>query len=101
MIINKKVVDFLQAANVRHKVSPGCSQYQDQDDQLQDGSANPCQDGRHKCRNEAKCIQKQNTSPAIMPYGNQPPPSPAELYECRCTDLFEGKFCERRRTYFD
>ena len=105
VVINNKVVDFLQAANVRHKVSPGCSQYQDQgDDQLQDGSAtteNPCQNGRHKCRNGAKCIQKQNTSPSIVPYGNQPPPSPAELYECRCTGQFEGNFCERRRMYFN
>ena len=102
VVINKKVVDFLQAANVRHKVSPGCSQYQDQgDDQLQDGTAveNPCQNGRHKCRNEAKCVPKQNTSPAVVPYGNQPPPSPAELYDCQCTQLFEGKFCDKKRRF--
>lgn len=99
VIINNKVVDFLQAANVRHKVSPGCSQYQDQgdDEQLQDATENPCQNGRHKCRNGAKCLPKQPTSVANVPYGNQLPPSPADLYECRCTEHFEGKFCENRR----
>ena len=101
VIINNKVVDFLQAANVRHKVSPGCSQYQDQgdDEQLQDATENPCQNGRHKCRNGAKCLPKQPTSVANVPYGNQLPPSPADLYECRCTEHFEGKFCENRRKY--
>ena len=99
VIINNKVVDFLQAANVRHKVSPGCSQYQDQgdDEQIQDATENPCQNGRHKCRNGAKCLPKQPTSIANVPYGNQLPPSPADLYECRCTEHFEGKFCENRR----
>ena len=101
VIINNKVVDFLQAANVRHKVSPGCSQYQDQgdDEQLQDATENPCQNGRHKCRNGAKCLPKQPTSVANVSYGNQLPPSPADLYECRCTEHFEGKFCENRRKY--
>ncbi len=28
VVINDKVVDFLQAATVRNKVSPGCSSYQ-------------------------------------------------------------------------
>ena len=97
VIINNTVVDFLQAANVRHKVSPGCSQYQDQgDDQLQDGTAvgNPCETGQHKCRNGAKCNAKPKTSAALVPYGNQPPPSPADLYDCQCSPQFEGKFCE-------
>ena len=99
VIINNKVVDFLQAANVRHKVSPGCSQYQDQgDDQLQDGTAaeNPCKTGQHKCRNGAKCSVKPKTSAALVPYGNQPPPSPADLYDCQCSPQFEGKFCDKR-----
>ena len=104
VVINNKLVDFLQAANVRHKVSPGCSHYQDQgEDQVQGESAvqereNPCRNGRHRCRNGAKCSMKQNLSPAVVPYGKQPA-SPAESYECRCTDLFEGKFCEKRREF--
>merc|ERR550539_2328874 len=66
-------------------------------EQLQDATENPCQNGRHKCRNGAKFLPKQPTSVANVPYGNQLPPSPADLYECRCTEHFEGKFCENRR----
>ena len=81
-------------------MSPGCTQFQDQgDDQLQDGTGtqNPCQTGQHKCRNGAKCVSKPKTSVALVPYGNQPPPSPADLYDCQCSSQFEGKFCDKRR----
>ena len=102
IIINNKVVDFLQASNVRHKVSPGCSQYQDQgDDQLQgsEDEDRPCSNGRHRCRNGAKCIPKQKTSAAVVPYGMKPASGKTDMYECRCTDQFEGKFCDQRRKY--
>ena len=99
VFINNKVLDLLQAANVALKVSPGCSQYQDQGDdkQLQDATEEPCLNGRHKCRNGTKCIPKQPTSIANVPYGNQLRPSPADLYECRCTKHFERRFRENRR----
>ena len=37
--INNKLADFLQAAKVRHKVSPGCSAY---DNNQNDMTSNPC-----------------------------------------------------------
>jgi hypothetical protein len=36
--VNDKLVDFLQAAKSRYKVSPGCSMYQDE----QPEPVNPC-----------------------------------------------------------
>ena len=73
VFINNKVLDLLQAANVAHKVSPGCGQYQDQgdDEQLQDATNELCLNGRHKCRNGAKSLPKQPTSIANLTYGNQ------------------------------
>ena len=48
-----KLSDFLQAARVRHKVSPGCSLYQDQDDEQK---SDPCHD--HKCQHAGQCLGK-------------------------------------------
>lgn len=73
VVINNKLSDFLQAARVRHKVSPGCSLYQDQDDA---SSTDPCHD--HKCLNQGQCEP-------IKAYGT---------YECKCKQPYEGKFCE-------
>ena len=53
MVINNKLSDFLQAARVRHKVSPGCSLYQDQDDEQK---SDPCHD--HKCQHAGQCLGK-------------------------------------------
>ena len=73
VVINNKLSDFLQASRVRHKVSPGCSLYQDQDDEQ---SMDPCQ--QHKCQHNAKCVPRKA-------YGT---------YECKCVPPYEGKFCE-------
>ena len=78
MVINNKLSDFLQAARVRHKVSPGCSLYQDQDDEQTD----PCHE--HRCQNDGLCVPNKN-------YGT---------YECTCKSPFEGKFCELRGSKF-
>lgn len=53
VVINNKLSDFLQAARVRHKVSPGCSLYQDQDDEQK---SDPCHD--HKCQHAGQCLGK-------------------------------------------
>lgn len=76
VLINNKLSDFLQAARTRHKVSPGCSLYQDQDDEQ---GSDPCDE--HKCQNNGLCV-------AIKPYGT---------YECKCSPPFEGRFCELKR----
>lgn len=73
--INNKLSDFLQAAKVRHKVSPGCSLYQDQDEQ----PADPCTE--HKCKHGGQCVPNKE-------YGT---------YECRCTSTYDGQFCETKR----
>ena len=73
--MNNKLSDFLQAAGVRHKVSPGCSLYQDQDDEQRD----PCQN--HKCQNAGQCLPNKV-------YGT---------YECKCVAPFSGRFCEIKR----
>ena len=73
MVINDKLSDFLQAARVRHKVSPGCSMYQDPAEQ-----SDPCHE--HRCQNEGLCV-------ANKAYGT---------YECTCKTPYEGKFCELR-----
>ena len=75
--VNNKLSDFLQAARVRHKVSPGCSLYQDQDDEQRD----PCQN--HKCQNAGQCLPNKV-------YGT---------YECKCVAPFSGRFCEIKRKY--
>ena len=79
VIINNKLSDFLQASRVRHKVSPGCSLYQDQDDeQLVD----PCQ--QHKCQHNGQCVAKKSQS----------------TYECKCLHPYEGRFCELKSKYW-
>lgn len=76
VIINNKLSDFLQASRVRHKVSPGCSLYQDQDDEQEQSSLDPCH--QHKCQHNSQCVPRKA-------YGT---------YQCKCTQPYEGKFCE-------
>ena len=78
MVINNKLSDFLQAARVRHKVSPGCNLYQDQDDEQTD----PCHD--HKCQHAGQCIANKSYT----------------TYECKCVAPFTGRFCEIKRKLF-
>ena len=78
MVINNKLSDFLQAARVRHKVSPGCNLYQDQDDEQTD----PCHD--HKCQHAGQCIANKSYA----------------TYECKCVAPFTGRFCEIKRKLF-
>merc|ERR1711992_136682 len=80
VVINNKLSDFLQASRVRHKVSPGCSLYQDQDDEQ---TLDPCH--QHKCQHNSKCVAKKA-------YGT---------YECKCTPPYEGKFCELKIKWSD
>ena len=68
VVINNKLSDFLQAARVRHKVSPGCSLYQDQDDEQK---SDPCHD--HKCQHAGQCLGKNKSrinSTSIIPIMN-------------------------------
>ena len=58
-------------------MSPGCSLYQDQDDEQRD----PCQN--HKCQNAGQCLPNKV-------YGT---------YECKCVAPFSGRFCEIKRKY--
>jgi len=72
VLINDKLVDFLQAAKSRHKVSPGCSMYQDEQPEL----SNPCEN--HRCR-EGQCT-----------------PTDQDGYRCICRTGYTGKYCETR-----
>jgi len=68
--VNDKLVDFLQAAKTRHKVSPGCSLYQDEQPK------NPCDNN--------KCEEGQCT------------PTTGGLYRCICRKGYTGQFCDSR-----
>jgi len=72
--VNDKLVDFLQAAKTRHKVSPGCSMYQDEQD---DNPSNPCDN--HRCK-EGQCTASDKGG-----------------YKCLCRAGFTGQFCEASR----
>jgi len=67
--VNDKLVDFLQAAKARHKVSPGCSLYQDEQPDL----TNPCK--QNKCK-QGQCTPAENGT-----------------YKCICRTGFTGDFC--------
>lgn len=73
--VNGKLVDFLQAAITRHKVSPGCNMYQDE----QPDTFNPCKE--HKCK-EGQCT---------------PSKSSKSTYKCVCRTGYEGQFCQTKR----
>ena len=70
MYINGKLSDFLQAANTRNKVSPGCSLYQDEQPD------DPCKD--NECQNRAQCTPNEDH----------------RSYKCVCRQGFEGDLCE-------
>ena len=79
VVINDKLSDFLQASKVRHKVSPGCSLYQDEEP-----DSNPCDD--HKCKNKGVCIATSGTNSGTN-----------ARYRCQCKGGYEGPFCHVRR----
>ena len=81
--INDKLSDFLQAAKVRHKVSPGCSRAQD-DGSMEDDD--PC--AKAKCKNGATCIATATVNPDTE-----------ANYKCRCRgdDNYHGAFCHLKR----
>eukprot|EP00096_Caligus_rogercresseyi_P013821 TRINITY_DN6421_c0_g1_i2.p1 TRINITY_DN6421_c0_g1~~TRINITY_DN6421_c0_g1_i2.p1 ORF type:complete len:1396 (-),score=344.95 TRINITY_DN6421_c0_g1_i2:865-5052(-) len=70
--VNDKLSDFLQAAKVRHKVTPGCSLYQDEQ------PTDPCVG--HKCQHGGSCRSKNDGT----------------SYECVCKPNFTGHFCQTR-----
>ena len=69
--VNNKLVDFLQAAKTRHKVTPGCSMYQDEQPD------NPCEN--HKCGSHGKCAAAEGAD---------------EGYRCVCKSGYKGQFCD-------
>ena len=75
--VNDKLVDFLQAAKNRHKVSPGCQLYPEELPPM-DTMRDPCRG--HKC---AK--------------GQCEPDKAGEGYKCLCRAGYTGKFCDQKR----
>lgn len=74
--VNNKLVDFLQAALTRHKVSPGCSLYQDEQ------PGDPCE--QHQCVH-GQCL------PADKEAG------PGQAYSCICRTGFKGQLCNEKK----
>ena len=75
--VNDKLVDFLQAAKNRHKVSPGCSLYPEEDRTMMDRVRDPCRE--NKCR-RGQC---------------EPGPG-GEGYTCKCGRGYTGQYCEKK-----
>ena len=80
--MNDKLVDFLQAAQVRHRVSPGCGAQNDEPNDVEDSEADSlvrdvCE--RKPCKNEATCVSKPKTEKG---------------YACSCKDGFKGFNCD-------
>ena len=75
--VNDKLVDFLQAAKNRHKVSPGCSLYPDEDRTMMDRVRDPCRE--NKCRR-----------------GQCAPGPGGEGYTCKCGRGYTGQYCEKK-----
>jgi hypothetical protein len=75
--INGKLVDFLQAATTRHKVSPGCSSMQDEALAGQE-EPNPCD--RDPCRH-GTCSVKNSKHPGFV---------------CKCSEGYTGELCDIR-----
>ena len=77
--VNDKLVDFLQAAKTRHKVSPGCQLYPEELPPM-DTQTDPCKD--HQCK-KGECRAKET----------------GQGYECKCKRGYKGQFCEVRSKY--
>lgn len=77
LVVNEKLVDFLQAATVRQKVSPGCSRYQDEQPETEGEIENPCK--RKPCKHgDCKQIDKKPG------------------FTCKCEHGYEGRLCDIR-----
>ena len=75
--VNDKLVDFLQAAKNRHKVSPGCSLYPEEDTPMMDRTRDPCRD--NKCR-RGQCVASTG----------------GERYTCKCSRGYGGQYCDKK-----
>ena len=88
VIVNGKVVDFLQAALVRHKVSPGCSAFNNEQQQQQQ---------QQKAAEEEQ--GRQQSSPCERQpckHGRCKNISAEPGYRCRCQDGYTGNHCDIR-----
>jgi len=74
--VNSKLVDFLQAAKTRHKVSPGCQLYPDELPPM-DTMRDPCRD--HKCK-RGQCQADIG----------------GDGYKCLCKSGYGGQYCDKR-----
>ena len=74
--VNSKLVDFLQAAKTRHKVSPGCQLYPDELPPM-DTMRDPCRD--HKCK-RGQCQADIG----------------GDGYKCFCKSGYGGQYCDKR-----